>query len=95
MLQIDLLNNLPSVAGVGLIQLGTTVGQVINTIYDKPVNSRGGLAGYPQFNYTDIHTFTQYCVLRNKRLTNLQVFAHMAYSHRSYLQHCGVGQQIQ
>ena len=71
MLQIDLRKKLPSVAGVGLTQLGAILGQVIDTIYGKLVKGHGGLAGYPQFNYTDIHTFTQYCLLRNKRLINL------------------------
>jgi hypothetical protein len=78
-LQIDLLNKPPSVTGIGLTQLGATLGQVIDTIYSKLVKGRSGLAGYPQFNYTDIHTFTQCLVLQNKRLTNLQVFAHMAH----------------
>jgi hypothetical protein len=44
MVQIDLLNKLPSVAGAGLIRLGATLGQVIDMIYGK---SPSGLAGYP------------------------------------------------
>jgi hypothetical protein len=60
MVQIGLFNKLPSVAGAGLIQLGCTLRQVIDTIYGKPFKSPSGLAGHLQFNYTDINTFPQY-----------------------------------
>ena len=66
MVQIDLLNKLLSVAGAGLIQLGATLRQAIDTISDKLFKSPSGLAYYPQFNYMDIKTYTQYCGARQQ-----------------------------
>jgi hypothetical protein len=65
-LQIALLEELPSAAGAGLIQLGATLGEVIDTIYGKLVQGPGGVAGCPEFNYTDLHNYTQYCGVRRQ-----------------------------
>jgi hypothetical protein len=65
-LQIALLEKLPNVVGAGLIQLGTTVAQVIDVIYGKLVKGPGGVSGCPKFNYTDLHSYTQYCGVRQQ-----------------------------
>jgi hypothetical protein len=65
-LQIALLDKLPNAAGAGLAQLGATLGEVIDTIYGKLIQSSGGVAGCPKFNYTELHNYTQYCGIRQQ-----------------------------
>jgi hypothetical protein len=65
-LQIALTEELPNATGAGLIQLGGTVRQVINAIFDKLIKGSADVSDCPKFSYTDLHTQTHFCGVRQQ-----------------------------
>jgi len=63
-LQIQLENKLPSAVGGSLLQLGSTLGSVIDAVFNKMTQK--GVASCPTFTYNDINHQTQWCGVRQQ-----------------------------
>lgn len=66
LMQVDLENKLPSPVGAGLLSLGNTLGDVINTVFSKMIQNPNGVAACPQFSYSNMSSYRQYCGVRQQ-----------------------------